>query len=755
MPITRTSRMNPVKINDTTYEVTLPRGDKVEIGEREAADFKPHLKLNRWGGECSIKVGLPTTARSSPVIEGEKVKWVDADIEACFYPLEPTVVDGFSQNELGGFEFEIILKKKPQTNQIVLNMETQGLKFYYQPELTLEEIALGCIRPANVVGSYAVYHATRTNMHRGKADADKYKAGKAFHIYRPKVIDASGKEVWADLHIDNKLTITIDQVWLDAAVYPISIDPNFGYESIAGSSWRTGDNYKRACKFTAPGSGTATSVTVYTAAYDPSTGYMRGFIYSDSGGQADALLATGTELLLDDTFGWEQSDLSTSITEGTPYWLGWMFDHVNWYFYDAGDTGQVNWGRDPYADGPSDPFGTPMVLDWVQSIYCTYEAGGGETYDETGREQVILAVTGGLGTQTMQELGKVQAILAEVGETEHFTFPETGKEQVILAVGGQASVQTMNEPRGQVILAVGGQSGKQTMTEARGQVIKAELGKAEHFTFPETGKEQVILAVGGQASVQTMNEPRGQVILAVGGQSGKQTMTEARGQVIKAELGKADIQTMLEARGQVILAEQGHTDLAIFAETGHLQAVLASLAQTDLATFSELAHLETILAVIGESDLATFAETSHLQVIIAGQGESDLAIFSELGHLEEVLAVLGEEDTYIPAGVVYDETGHLQAILFMAGESDNLRFTETGKVQAILVTTGESDTATFVDAHGQVILVKLGERTIRILKRIRRKSDIHNLGRMQPNYNLGTMQGRYTLGEGEKRNVIK
>jgi len=257
---------------------------------------------------------------------------------------------------------------------------------------------------------------------------------------------------------------------------------------------------------------------------------------------------------------------------------------------------------------------------------------------------------------------------------------------------------------------------------------------------------------GGETYNETGHE---QVILAVGGQSGKQTMTEARGQVILAELGKADIQTMLEARGQIILAEQGHIDQAIFAETGHLQTVLASLAQTDLATFSELAHLETILAVIGESDLATFAETSHLQVIIVGQGESDLAIFSELGHLEEILAVLGEEDTYIPAGVVYDETGHLQAILFMAGESDNLRFTETGKVQAILVTTGESDTATFVDAHGQVILVRLGERTIRILKRIRRKSDIHNLGRMQANYNLGTMQGKYTLGEGEKRNVIK
>jgi len=370
-----------VEVGKNLYEAQFFDG-KVVIGDSKSKDFVPQITLSKWDGECSLTLSdlkLGTTgvigSKDASLLATDRgtVTWVGTTADIVFYT-NHTDAKGADD----GFEFDIIFKKKPQTNQIVLNMETQGLKFYYQPELTLEEIALGCIRPANVVGSYAVYHATRTNMHRGKADADKYKAGKAFHIYRPKVIDASGKEVWADLHIDNKLTITIDQVWLDAAVYPISIDPNFGYESIAGSSWRTGDNYKRACKFTAPGSGTATSVTVYTAAYGPSTGYMRGFIYSDSGGQADALLATGTELLLDDTFGWEQSDLSTSITEGTPYWLGWMFDHVNWYFYDTGDTGQVNWGRDPYADGPSDPFGTPNVLDWVQSIYCTYTAGGGD-----------------------------------------------------------------------------------------------------------------------------------------------------------------------------------------------------------------------------------------------------------------------------------------------------------------------------------------------------------------------------------------
>ena len=91
--------MNPVKINDTTYEVTLPGGDRVEIGDKDALDFEPRLKLNRWDGEGYIKVGLPTTAKRSPVIEGERVSWVEPDLEARFYPLEPAVIDGFSQNQ--------------------------------------------------------------------------------------------------------------------------------------------------------------------------------------------------------------------------------------------------------------------------------------------------------------------------------------------------------------------------------------------------------------------------------------------------------------------------------------------------------------------------------------------------------------------------------------------------------------------------------------------------------------------------------
>lgn len=141
-------------------------------------------------------------------------------------------VDGIGEQNVSGFEFEIVLRERPVSNVVEMAIETEGLKFYYQPELTQAEIDEGATRPENVVGSYAVYHATCGNMHKGQATAQKYQTGKAFHIYRPKVVDANGDWIWGELSIDSEagiLSITVDQQWLDSAVYPVRVDPTFGY----------------------------------------------------------------------------------------------------------------------------------------------------------------------------------------------------------------------------------------------------------------------------------------------------------------------------------------------------------------------------------------------------------------------------------------------------------------------------------------------------------------------------------------------
>jgi len=364
-------------INPTTYEVGLPFGDKVEIGDKEAGDFKPHLKLNRWDGECFIKVGLPITDKRTPVVEGDKVKWIEPNREAHFYPFEPRIVGGFLQNELGGFEFEIILKKKPAKNTITLDIETQGLKFYYQPPLTPEEIADGAFRPDNVIGSYAVYHATRTNAHRNKADADKYKAGKAFHIYRPKVTDANGNWIWANLNIqDGILTITIDQTWLDNAVYPVSIDPNFGYETIGGSYYPISYNYLFGSLFTAPADATtADSISAYCK-YSASAGNLKGVLVLHSNLNIVAN-GVGNPIAMPSSFAWITSAFGTapSLSPNTDYVLMAITSTDVDIKYD---TGAANQGHDDSSNNyttPTNPTDAAHYTD-KYSIYCTYTTAG-------------------------------------------------------------------------------------------------------------------------------------------------------------------------------------------------------------------------------------------------------------------------------------------------------------------------------------------------------------------------------------------
>ena len=131
-----------------------------------------------------------------------------------------------------GTEYEIVLKKKPPVNYISIPVNLTGLVAYYQPPLDEEMNDLTCTptdcqdahRPENVVGSYAIYHATKKDYRIGQTN---YMAGKAYHIYRPQMVDSLGNKAWCvfnkDLNTTWVLTITCPQSFLDAAVYPVKI----------------------------------------------------------------------------------------------------------------------------------------------------------------------------------------------------------------------------------------------------------------------------------------------------------------------------------------------------------------------------------------------------------------------------------------------------------------------------------------------------------------------------------------------------
>jgi len=223
------------------------KGDilEVELGDEKQPDFKPQAKIKRWKNEVNFSLRRKKNwknpnVRTESIETGAKVKVQDEDEELHMYEL-----DGF---EDGGLEVETILKQKPKgknANQIEFTLETKGLEFFYQPEITdeqaqeqmrendertLEEIKRD-IRPENVVGSYAVYHESKAN--------NEYKTGKAFHIYRPHITGADGNETWGEIDIDEEsglLTVTVPQRFLDKAVYPVVVDPTFGYTTIGGSN---------------------------------------------------------------------------------------------------------------------------------------------------------------------------------------------------------------------------------------------------------------------------------------------------------------------------------------------------------------------------------------------------------------------------------------------------------------------------------------------------------------------------------------
>ena len=171
------------------------------------------LTLKRWDGECSLRIALPTLGRPTVSYDRLRTSLVTDRFDVNLYPLQPDI-----QRSNGGIEFEVVLKERPPVNQVVLGLDLDGLDAHYQPPLTAEEIARGDLRPDNVTGSYAIYHSTKRGLMHRRADGEKYKVGKAFHIYRPQAADRLGNKAWCDLAIGSGLmTITIPQPFLDRA----------------------------------------------------------------------------------------------------------------------------------------------------------------------------------------------------------------------------------------------------------------------------------------------------------------------------------------------------------------------------------------------------------------------------------------------------------------------------------------------------------------------------------------------------------
>lgn len=386
---------------------------EIEIGDSKQEDFKPQAKIMRWDNEVNFSIRAQEHPDARVETEGKLIKYITPEYEVHQYELDPGDI-----GEDGGLEFEWVLPSKPSTNVLTATIQTKGLDFFYQPALTQEEIEQGAVRPENVVGSYAVYHKTKGGMNR--VDGMEYKTGKAFHIYRPKVKDANGSEVWGELNIDEQkgeLTVTVPQEFLDSAAYPVVVDPTFGYTT--GGSTNLGLAQKSA-------GGSPTSYKVgrtATPLEDGTLGSLSGYISASSTasfgviaevGDRDssstnnhAVVARTSEntVSASTTAGWKTVDFAgESFVSGNELVIDMRGDgsdlgsNVSVFIkYDSIFTDYSQIGRSSFTDSifTNDPFFLFLEGGSVSlSIYATYTASGGGTFSTKTSQQTGAGATG-------------------------------------------------------------------------------------------------------------------------------------------------------------------------------------------------------------------------------------------------------------------------------------------------------------------------------------------------------------------------
>lgn len=364
---------------------------------------KPKMTLEKWNGEVVMGVtydGMQATG-ARPFLS-KNVEWSDGNQTMQVVPLEAS-----STMEDGGYEINIILDSKPASN--VFNFSIDGadnLDFFYQAPLwqeaglkapTKDCTDIDCIiddqqtyRPQNVVGSYAVYYKDHHDHIEGEIN---YAAGKAYHIFRPKVTDAVGNEVWADMsYANDTLTVAVPQIFLNNATYPVKVDPDFGNTNTGVSSTNNSANAYDLSRRTSAPAGTITSLSS-NQKMTASTCSAVNMIYDDSSpnGRLDY---TATITISTQAWYTSASTLSFVMVSGTTYWIGSTSNSSsctgnNLFFFDAGAGVSSNGAS--YSSPPASTLARGGDLGRSYSAYVTYTAAVTAV-----TERPILKVTNGL-----------------------------------------------------------------------------------------------------------------------------------------------------------------------------------------------------------------------------------------------------------------------------------------------------------------------------------------------------------------------
>jgi RHS repeat-associated protein len=365
-------------------------GKKVTV---EVDKYLPEVRFKKWGGEVDFDLtALDVIGDAVYSAEKNITQWKD-DVSPMLvesYPLKPSagMLDG-------GFEMEVVLQEKPASNIFTFAVSgDKNLDFFYQPALNTEEqndpnitkcSETECTnkagevlvsRPENIVGSYAVYHKGNKDKSINVSD---YATGKVGHIYRPKVIDASGNEVWATMSYETGLlSVEVPDDFLAKATYPVRVDPTFGY-NVAGGSAVTGTagNTIRGGSVVTTEAGLVDSVTIYVSGL---TANVKGIITDGSlnllsNGVSNAISVSSS------TGAWYTMSYATATRPSVPsagnYYLGMITSTTSptflYHFDTVSGYSRISDTTNSYTT-PTNPTDAVITASRRISTYASYTA---------------------------------------------------------------------------------------------------------------------------------------------------------------------------------------------------------------------------------------------------------------------------------------------------------------------------------------------------------------------------------------------
>ncbi len=221
-----------INLDNDVQSGKVARNLRAVVGDSTKPEFESVLRLTAWEEDCFLEIDFnPSGQSEAPYANIEQVNNAEAVSGVC-----GNMEYAIYRRGDGNLEWELILLTAPADSSFTFNIKAKNLNFYYQDIICREP---GCIRPDSVKGSYAVYHSAYRNNIIVNGRMHSYKTGKAFHIYRPKIHDALGITEWGGIEIDTlagEMRLYCPRSFLDSAVYPVVIDPTFGYDISGGSS---------------------------------------------------------------------------------------------------------------------------------------------------------------------------------------------------------------------------------------------------------------------------------------------------------------------------------------------------------------------------------------------------------------------------------------------------------------------------------------------------------------------------------------